>query len=444
MKYPHSRKLLKWLIRFSSISTCLIISSFSFCTDPDKTDEVKDSPRNLKNKTSGFIYNVIPNDPNASITPQYSTAINTFSVNLLREVCKGSQFKNKNVVLSPFSVSRSLAVVTEGATGESKSELMEALGGQTALDDARDALSELLYADNSVILQCADAFWINSSKYSLNQSFKEKVNTKFGVEFSGLDFSNTTGAVNTINSWISANTNNYLQNVLGKDLFNPGTAFVLTNAVYFEADWTSPFDITRTQPESFSSPDGDVSVEMMSSDYLYKTRKTSVYENAKVFYGTLNTGFFYLDIYMPVTVSIDDFLQNGCLTALSDNDSTVMGTLNMPKFTFKSDVDLIPVLKSLGVKEIFNPGNQDLSGIVQSKDNKDSVNIYIDVVKHVAGIENDEEGTKAYAVTVITGAGSAGPVDPGVVLNKPFVYFVRAGQNGLVLFGGVVNNPNEK
>ena len=51
----------------------------------------------------------------------------------------------------------------------------------------------------------------------------------------------------------------------------------------------------------------------------------------------------------------------------------------------------------------------------------------------------------AYAVTVTAmGATSAGPGSPDVVLDHPFVCFIRAGATGLVLFAGVVNNPDEQ
>lgn len=388
---------------------------------------------------------MIPEDHNASISPEYSRAINKFSVNLLDIVYSDTQFNRKNIVLSPFSVSRSLAILAEGASGKSKSELLEALGGQVALDDASDALSELLYADNSIILQCADAIWIDSVKYSINQSFKETAHKNYGVEYSGLDFRNTAKAVETINNWISANTNHYLKDILKPNDIKENTALFLTNAIYFKADWTSPFDITKTRPGIFHSPDGDIYVDMMSSNYHHKTRKTNEYENVKLFYGTQNTDFFYLDIYMPASGLMESFLEDSCLSALSNVDSLNFGGLIMPKFLFKTDANLIPVLEQLGIREIFNPNNQDLSGIVQCKTDSERVNIYVDMVRHVAGIETDEEGTKAYAVTVIRGgATSEAPYSPDVVLDRPFVYFIRAGKNGLILFAGVVNNPNTK
>ncbi len=438
----YDKRIIEALLQFSLILTVLISCFFCSCINREESEAVEDASRNLKNKTTGFIYNVIPADQNASITPEYSTAINTFSVNLLREVYKDPLFVNGNLVLSPFSVSRCLAIITDGATGKSKSELLEALGGQAALDDAQNALSELLYADNSVVLQCADAVWIDSSKFLLNQSFKQKANTKYGVECKGLNFSDTKKSAESINSWVSTNTNQCIKEVIDANSIHPLTVFFLTNAIYFKADWTSPFDITKTRSEPFYSPSGTVSADMMSSGYRHETRKTSVYENAKIYYGTSKKEFFYLDIYMPTTVSIEEFLQNSCLSALSSKDTFGIGALRMPKFSFKSNVDLKPMMKKLGIEEVFNQNNSDLSGIAQNARDSDSVQIYIEQIRHFAGIETDEEGTKAYASTVIAGIGTSGTNVPDVVLNKPFVYFIRAGKNGLILFAGVVNRPD--
>jgi serpin B len=417
----------------------LILCTTFFCINPNGTEEEreKNNPRNLSNKKTAFIYNVIPNDPSATISVEYSKAINTFSVALLNEVYKDPQITHTNVTLSPFSISRSLAVLTEGASGESKNELLQALGGQTALDDANAALKQLLYVDNSIILQCADAIWLNEC-YSLNQEYKETVQKKYGVAIQSLASNNKEQIASTINSWINTNTNNYIKKVIDPKTISDYWALFITNAIYFEADWTSPFSATETRLSPFQSPTGTISVNMMSSGYQHKTRKTPVYENAKLYYGTGNKNFFYLDIYMPVSGSIEEFLESSCLSSLSNDDSLSTGTLQMPKFAFSKEIDLIPVLKNLGVKDIFDSSKADLSGIL-----KDSIPLYVNQVRHIAGIKTDEEGTKAYAVTVIALVGNSADFSPNVVLDKPFIFFIRAGQNGLVLFAGVVNNPNE-
>lgn len=407
-------------------------------------DRIQNSNQHHKNSTSTFIYNVIPEGGHAEISVEYSAAINTFSINLLKTVYSNSEYLNKNVILSPFSVGRNLAVIAEASRGDSRQELLEALGGQKALDDAKAALTELLYADNSVVFQCADAIWVNSSKYSVIESFRSTANSKYGLEVDELNFDDASNAINTINDWIKKNTNHKIYDVLKADDLTEITAAMVTNAVYFEADWASPFDITKTQPYEFHSPDGPVMVDMMASNYYHETRKTDTYENTKLYYGSNSADYFFLDVYMPITISLQKFLQDSCLAALTQNDTTSFnqGQIKMPKFFFTTRCNLAEMLKQMGVKRIFDPLIGEITGMIQKKDGELSL-FFIEKMMHEAAIKTDEEGTKAYAVTLSNiGDTSAPPDSPDVIFDRPFVYFIRAGANGLVLFAGVVNNPS--
>ncbi|NLG16200.1 MAG: serpin family protein [Fibrobacter sp.] len=425
---------------FSVVAISFLLLSFTNCANQEQ--QTRASSSNLENNTAAFVYNVIPDNPLSSISSEYSVAINTFSVNLLQKVYSGPDFSDSNVVLSPFSISRNLAVITEGATGESKTELLEALGGQAALDDAKDALSELLYTDKTVVLQCADAVWIDSA-YSFTDTFRKTINCKYGVEIAGTNFSNPEKAAGKINNWISANTDQHIKNAVDPRELSAGTVSVLINAIYFAADWASPFDITETRPENFHSPEGTITVNMMKSDYRHEIRTTEDYTNARLYYGKDNRDFFFLDIYMPETETIKNFLTNRCLTALSETEPADFGTIRIPKFSFTSRIKLIPVLKQLGINGIFDSDNHDLSEIALYSGTEEKVPLYITNFNHIAGIKTDEEGTEAYAATVsISGVGASAPPEDNITFDRPFVYFIRAGQNGLVLFAGVVNNPS--
>lgn len=433
MTTPQTSYKCNLIIILALFSSLLLIN----CSKEDE-ERTRDDSRNLTNPKSTFIYNMIPQNNNAEISQEYSKAINTFSSNLLTHVYKDKNFLNRNVVLSPFSISRNLAVITEGSVSNTKRELLSALGGQVALDDAKNALSELLYADQSVVLQCADALWIDSTKYSLKSNFKNLVNNKYGVEIEKLDFNNLDNSVNTINSWININTNKKIKNFITKDDFNANTVMFITNAIYFEADWSSPFDKSATKNEPFFSPDGLVDVNMMKSDYYHDTYKTDNYENVKLYYGDSNIDFFYLDIYMPTTISVNEFMNSEMENALSEKKAMNTGCLRMPKFFFESKIDLKPILKELGIELAFDPLKSEITEITENS------NLYIQKITHKAGIKTDEEGTEAYAVTVSNmDLTSAADSSPDVILNNPFIYFIRAGKNGLVLFAGVVNNPNK-
>ena len=420
----------------------VVLGWLAGCTRNQETETRPDS-RDLKNSASTFIYNMIPENAGADISSAYTVAVNTFSVNLLDNIYSGDSYRGKNVVISPFCISRNLAIVTEAATGASQKELLDVLGGRTALDDATSALSRLLYADKSVILQVADAIWVDSTRYSLLPSFRDTANKKYGVEAAGLDFDNVPAGVNAINRWIAVNTSNRITNAVKESYFDPLTALFVTSTIYFEADWTSPFDVTKTASYPFSTPAGMVQVQMMTSSYRHQTRKTDEYENAKLYYGTDKKDFFYLDIYMPVTISMEEFIGQKCLAALAVKDSFGYGGLRMPKFFFENEIDLKPVLQNMGITGAFDPKVSEITGMAFDKVSRENAALYIQLIRHIAGIKTDEEGTVAYAVTVTAMGAASAEVSPDVVFDRPFVYFIRAGESGLVLFAGVVNNPNE-
>ncbi len=411
----------------------LIISG---CSNSDEEDRTENVDRNLNSSRNTFIYNAIPENSNASISTEYSDAVNGFSVELLSTVYNQSEFMGNNLVLSPFSLSRNLSVLTEGAVGQTRAELLSALGGEVVLADATNALSELLYADNSVIFQCADALWLDSDRFTLNSDFRSTIISKYGVELAELPLDNS---VNSLNSWISKNTGNQIPSFLKNGDIDDNTAAVLVNAVYFEADWESPFDVLNTTESPFYTSSGITNVSMMKSDYNHNIYKTDEYESVKLYYGSEGKNYFYLDIYMPTAGTIQEFLSDGCEQALKVNETEGYGELQMPKIDFSSSIDLVPVLKEMGVQGAFESSQGELYGITDNPDDS----LYVQVCKQKAGIKTDEEGTRAYAATVtMMGTGSAAPSE-STIIDKPFVYFIRGG-DGLILFAGVVNNPNQK
>lgn len=412
----------------------LLAAAICICGCTDFESHSKNSDRNLQNSEQTFIYNMIPEGGEAHISNAYSQAVNNFSVSLLSTVYTDS-FKGKNIVLSPYSLSRNLSVLTEGASGNTKDELLTALGGEVVLNDAKAALGELLYADKSVILQCADAMWVDW-KFALKQSFYDRVTSHYGVQVATLPKSNP---ADTINKWISDNTNGKVTNFMKPDEFTDTTAMILANAIYFEADWESPFDIIKTERKEFNTGTSTVTVDMMISDYYHNTRKTDTYENAKIYYGSSGKKYFYLDLYMPTSVSIEEFMSSHCSEALEDTSGTRQGVLEMPRFHFSSEVKLVPILQEMGIVDLFNKEKSQLTEMTTGSDDT----LWVKSIKQKAGIKTDEEGTVAYAVTVsnVDGATSNGGDFTDVILDKPFVYFIRGG-NGLILFAGVVHNPN--
>jgi serine protease inhibitor len=423
-------------------ATLCQVAVFLFCLSPPEETKSRPDTKTESNPTASFIFNAIPENENATITPEYNTAINTFSINLLRALCTSDSLADKNVIVSPFNISRNLAIITEAGTGETKQELLDALGGQHALDDAQQALACLLHADNSVILQIADAIWVNANSFEFIPTFKSLAETRYGVQSSELDFTDKSTTVTTINSWIENNTAYYIRDMIDESFIHPLTACFITSAIYFKADWTSPFDVSRTAPQSFHTPSGAVEALMMMSDYQFQSIRTMEYQNARLYYGKNGNDFFFFDIYMPTTLSISEFIAERCPEVLNGGDSIEYSGVRLPKFSFENDLDMKAVLESIGIERAFDPSLSEITGMATPKNSTEPVPLFISKIVHTAGIKTDEEGTVAYAATVSTlDAGSSVPSEP-VIFNRPFVYFIRAGENGLILFAGIMNNPN--
>ena len=425
---------------FVTIKLCMI-STFLFCTPTE--EEVRNKDGSLTNPTASFIYNAIPENETATITPEYNTAINSFAVNLLHALCTSDSLADKNIIISPLNINRNLAIVTEAAAGETKQELLNTLGGQQALDDAKNALGELLYADNSVILQIADAIWTNSDKYELIPSFASLAESKYGVRCTTLDFTDVGNTVKTVNNWIEENTAHNIKNMINENYIKPLTACFITSAIYFKADWTSPFDISKTAKQSFTTPDGITSVDMMVSMNSFQTIVTDDYHNAKLYYGTSQKDYFFLDVYMPMTQTVPDFIQQRCPDVLKGADSIDYRAVQMPKFVFENKLNLQPALESIGIKRAFSNTESEITGMATLKGTTVPSQLVIDTIVHCAGIRTDEEGTEAYAVTATTLSDNCASGFDEIIFNKPFLYFIRAGENGLILFAGIMNNPNE-
>jgi serpin B len=111
----------------------------------------------------------------------------------------------------------------------------------------------------------------------------------------------------------------------------------------------------------------------------------------------------------------------------------------LPKYSVESNFELASLLAAMGMPDLFS-ATADLSGI--TTDDK----LFIGKVIHQANMDVDEEGVTAAAVTVVLGGGASGEPLPHVdfKVDKPFLYFIRDGQSGTILFMGRVNDPTAK
>jgi serpin B len=208
---------------------------------------------------------------------------------------------------------------------------------------------------------------------------------------------------------------------------------VLTNAVYFKADWATKFNKLSTGPATFTLLDGtQVDVSMMHGKTVYSYASGNGWKAIELPYVGEQVA---MDIILPEDFSsFEQTLDIDTLNAILAEMNPETIQLSLPKFKFASDFDLSQALKDMGMSMAFDPGLADFSGIT------DADSLYIQGIVHKAVVAVDEEGTEAAAAgAVVMGTTS---MTESMVVDSPFVFLIRDLGTGSILFMGRVMNPN--
>ena len=350
-----------------------------------------------------------------------------------------------NLFSSPLSVATALAMAYAGARGETATQMANVLHlSQTpaAMESAFAALLSDLNAAGQAggfSLSVADALWAQQG-LPLAADFASAMQSDFGGALKQVDFAHDpAGATQTINDWVSQQTNGKI-----KDLFAPGalnelTRLVLTNAIYFKGKWATAFNPKQTHDASFTLGSGQqVSAPTMHITGDYRYMQKDGFQVVELPYAD---GRLAMDVLLP---SQSVGLEGLDVSALpSDLNAWLQGltpeqvAVSLPKFTMTTKFNLIPALGALGMADAFTP-SADFSGMT------DAEKFLINQVVHKAFINVDETGTEAAAATGI-GITMSAIIEPVFFdANHPFLFLIRDTQTGSELFTGQVENPLEQ
>ena len=368
------------------------------------------------------------------------TANTQFGFNLFNDIRKTEQ--NKNIFISPFSVSVALAMTLNGASGETEQAMTNTLQLQrldaesinTGYAGLRQALQ---VADPKVILTIANSLWARQD-FPFKQDFLQRNTQFFGAEVSTLDFTDP-NTLKTINQWVNTNTNGKIPEIL--DEINPDAVLFLINAIYFKGSWQTEFDPLHTREGTFYLATGDEKqVPMMTrtDDYPYYANYEENFHAISLPYGD---GQISMYIFLPYGESdLNTFLDNLNAESWENWVSQFREgevSLVMPKFKLEYEKKLNDPLKSIGMGIAFQPGDADFSRMAHLEDL--GKNLYIGEVLHKAVVEVNEEGTEAAAVTSIGIRVTSAP--PAFIVNRPFFFAIRDNETKTVLFMGTVVDP---
>ena len=370
-----------------------------------------------------------------------------FAADLYRSL--GSQVEN--MFYSPYSISLALAMTYAGARSQTEQQMAETLHftlSQERLHPAFNALDlELASRGEGAAGQDSEGFRLNIANaiwgqegYPFLTEFLDVLAVNYGAGLRVLSFlTDPEGSRVIINDWVSDETEGKIQDLIPPTMITTATRLVLTNAVYFNAAWRSPFGEENTRDRTFHLLDGtETQAPMMSQTEHFGYAEGEEYQAVELPY---DGGELSMVILLPDAGGLEAFedsLDAQRIDAIVNDLSYANVALTMPKFTYESEFGLAQTLADMGMPDAFST-SADLSGI----DGEPGRLVITDVI-HKAFVLVDEAGTEAAAATAVIMGATSAPDDTVVVevtVDRPFIFLIRDIQTRTILLLGRVVNP---
>lgn len=369
-----------------------------------------------------------PSNPSAS----EAAALTDFSVRLFQTCAPGDE----SMLVSPFSVVSALGMVSNGAKGETSTQMESTLGlSAEELNTYLSTYARSLPTEDGCRMDVANSIWIRDIEgFDVNPAFLQTNADFYGAGAYRAPFDDST--LNDINAWTSEHTNGMIPRIL--DDLPSDSLMCLVNALAFEATWLDEYEDTDVHEATFTCEDGRTKpaqlMYSMEGGFLEDAGATGFikhYEGARFAFAALlpNEGTSVADYAATLTGDhLRDLLENRSYDV--DVDAAV------PKFSGDWGTSLSEALAGLGMPNAFDD-RADFSGIAGEPGD-----LFIGDVIHKTHVEVDEHGTKAAAATALMmDAASAMPEEREVKvvhLDRPFIYAIIDCDTNIPIFLGTV------
>ena len=338
-----------------------------------------------------------------------------------------------NLIFSPASIQTAMAMTMSGASGETRTALEKSL--HLNFEGSDQAMGAWLTALNAPAethtLQVSNRIW-PAEDLGLKSEYLALSAELYGVQPEQLNYKEPEAARSTINGWVSEQTQERIPELIPSGAITPETRLVLTNAVYFLADWERPFDPDETAEGPFNTPTAVVSVPFMNAtaDQLVGTLP-----GAKTLVLPYAGGAQELVLLLPDEGrSIDEFGPEA-LTAAADSVSPQFTELALPTLALDWKQSLVEHLVALDMGPAFS-SQADFSTLSDE-------DLMLSEVIHQSFLKMDELGTEAAAVTGVTMKPASVPPPPQVsmIVDRPYLFGILDVDSGALLFVARVENP---
>lgn len=360
-----------------------------------------------------------------------------------------------NFMLSPYSARLCLAMLANGAAGQTRQEMLDALRIEN-LDAFNEQVRQQMQTYDSyariMSLDTANSIWLNQSRFdgkgAFLPQFRQSMQTYYHADAQEVTDSDS---VEKINAWVKEKTSGKIPSIMTEE--QRQFAAALVNAVYFKAAWQQEFFEENTQKADFTNADGTkTQVDMMrqtNSFGYFSTpglealrmdyQNAAFDENGENFEWFENADFSMYFIKAKEKVDIQNLLDQ---ISFTNCDVRV----SIPKFHIEYSQPLEETLQALGVRLAFEPDLAELTNLIDPS-SAPGQDFYLDAAIQKTYIDIDEKGTEAAAATAMFVDCKAALIDREPLVREftadsPFWFAVRDNASKEILFVGRCDSFN--
>ena len=345
---------------------------------------------------------------------------------------------NENICISPISLSEALAMVANGATGNTLKQITNVIGTPNEsiekVSEAFGTLNKYLAtADESSTVTFANSIWIDKN-IKVKDEFIDKNEELLNAETINQELASD-ATKNDINSWCEQKTNGNIKEFLKKPL-SIDDNIVLINTLHFKARWKNEFSKEETKEADFTNYDGSKSKVIMMNMSLEGFACPGKKMDMAIFpYGNET---FCMEVFLPHEgENLDSCLANFTAENVEkmENWAATFDEINvsMPRMELKCETNFSEPLKAMGMTDAFSQ-KADFSNISNNSGS-------ISEVRQATTLKIDEKGTEASAATIEKYYTLSAIMEPKTLefnINRPFAYIIREKVSRTILFMGKV------
>lgn len=384
-------------------------------------------------------------------------ASNSFGLDLYRSIAQRNdgQEPRENVFLSPYGIAVTLAMVHQGAKGQTAEQLnrvlrLEKISNQVNTQSQDEVANVVAKAVHNVSEQLYQVDPSNQFDYGnvmvVDQSIRVKdqyvqnVRQYYQGEVIPGDFKNDgQGIMTRVNQYVANKTHGLVDPMLEQPPSQDGR-MALVNAVYFKGQWAKKFQPEQTETGVFYGANGQQyqGVQYMKSEGQYPHVELPGLDADLVLIKYKGEDVAFVGV-LPRSRDADLKTIREALNAtyidqlIGQTISYQQSQVVLPRMEVTARYDLPEHLKQLGIQNVFTESSE-LSGISEQE------KLRITHAIHKAKLVINEQGTEAGAGTYVEIAVLALPTEPSTFrFDHPFIYFIRHQQTGQILFLGEVH-----